>query len=216
MKKIMLLICMSVALSVSIMNVSANEKPINQQFDELQERITESLQDNGSHYVYDKEKISSWINQLDVKALNDFYGTNYTLDSLKTKIFNSIDSINLQENKEAGIIGARGTYCGRNYKTKGWNYERWFTNYNNTNVWANALDRDSSGGAVVSGALSILGAIPGFQGVGIAGTLLGLNATWRGFFKSALMANNGVCGVVSDINIFTSIYTVRSQSNFYE
>lgn len=96
MKKIMLFICISVTLSVSIMNVSANEKPINQ--------------------------------PLDVKALNDFYGTNYTLDSLKTKILNSIESISLQEN----------------------------------------------------------------------------------------MTNNGVCGVVCDINIFTSLYTVRSQSNFYE
>lgn len=214
-----LVICAMITISIN-----ATEESIETRFNELQDEITESLDidEENDKYIYNANYISSLVNNFDVDELNDFYETDYTKESLTSFIIYRLDTVKpsqaiptpLNSTEEINACSANSTYCGRNFYSTGWNYERFFTERSITQTWIRYLRE----GATQAMFEALLGAATsGTSAASWALTFMSAaSGLWKNGFAKALEYNNNLsnCGVVADINTFTTAYTVWSQPNF--
>lgn len=202
--------CLSLVFGGSICAVSATEnkdiieEQILQQFDELQNNITANLRVENQRYVYDYETIHNLIINYDLEPLNEVLGTNYTHDSLEALMLNDIEKTVIQPQ-------VYSTYCKDSGQLWGWNYDRYLTTKQETENWASALDAE----AIKEGTLSVITAFAGPFGRAI-GTISGIKGLYRSLLSRDLRSVNkeSDCGVVTDINRYSSWYTITNQLYF--
>lgn len=203
-------------LSLSVTGVSANT---NQSFDtnaielfnDMQEEVDNSLTLVDNKYVYNEDDIYKIVSSYDVDSINEYFGTDFTTKSLADKMITKID-----EYVYTPEISLRGTYYNRNYKTVGWNYNRWFTSQSMTNTWVRELEFASEvqgDASILAGCVSL---IPGYGGAGVASLGWAITSKWNSSFAAALEKANRAGGLVSDVNTIIPYYTITAQINFYE
>ena len=222
-------ICIAVALlATTLTTVNANEgtKPsrekIIEEFNELQKEIDEVLDIKGNKYVFDKTEVIQVVNDsdFDFNTYNEYFNTNYTKDVFADTAVHLIETANL-EYKSVGenTCSVRGTYCGKNGTSSGWNYDRFYNNKTNSEKSATKLDELSRNWALVAGSSGGISAfLPGIGTAIAAG--IGLGAGWNSWYAGTLAAairsnnSDGNCGTVTDINKFTTVFSVWSQREF--
>ncbi|WP_276933861.1 hypothetical protein [Dubosiella newyorkensis] len=84
-----------------------------------------------------------------------------------------------------------------------------------TNEMIQSLTNISNGELGTSIILGIISVLPGAGVIGWAGLTATLKAGWNGLYRQSLINVNGPGGTVTDINKFTSYYTVVRQTDFY-
>lgn len=192
----------------SVLNSVASRESVKIAFEELQDTIDRSIAiDLNGRYVYDQQEIRSIIysSDIDFVKFNSAFGKNYTKESLYNEIIAS-----LQTTVVKTPITTNGTYCNRNYSTGGWNYVREFMSSDVTTIATLELRRWANDISLVGLTRLIPNPIATIIAAG------GIFTAW--YYNSLANAweyNNNGCGVVSDINKFTTIFTVWDQRNFY-
>ena len=204
-KTIILLLCFILLTGFMTSNEVTNEDL----FIELQNNITESMTVRDGKYIYDEEVISSLINLSDVK----FENINFTKEDFIEIAIKNIQETDLTEN-----YLTRGIYCNSNFNAGGWNYTRAFASKSVTEGdIADLTYAANNWGLVAAGA----GSATMFTGPVGAAFFAGfaLGAGWNSWYASTLansltVKNNGRCGTVTDINKYTTVFTVWSQEEF--
>lgn len=213
---IMICLCMSLLF---ISPVAASERAIQEteesnaiilEFNEIQDNITDSLSIEGNHYTYNSDFINSLFYGFDVDKFNEATGKNYTLEGLKSDIYNALDTYVISNQ-----VSTYGTYYNRNATEEGWNYWRWYMSESKTNEMISSLTNASTGELGASVILGIISLLPGAGALGLAGLAATLKSGWNGLYRQSLINVNGPGGTVTDINKFTSYYTVVRQTDFY-
>ena len=216
-KTICTALSLTIFMSMAIIKGYASEESIDVQFDNIQNEISNSLEidEENDRYIYNSEYIQDLFEDFDVEAFNDYYGTEYTKQSLYDFVIYRLDTV---RPSQANIPVTRGDYCGRNYFTTGWNYQRWFTDKSKTNEWIGALRSEANSVMWTSGISAILSTIPGAGVLAAIDIILGPIGWYKDTLADSLSYNNNLsnCGCVTDFNVFTTIFTIWNQANFYE
>lgn len=199
-------LCLFLCLTImGIVPVNANEKgkgnDIVEEFQKLQDDIDESLTvDSNGKYVFTEVSIRNKVKAFDVKSLNDYYGTEYTNDSLADSMIKAIEEFQFSEKEmENYPVVCTADNCGINRVDGYWNFRRYFCDYNKTNEWIKE-ERNQANFDDVLGLFVPFGSIPLF-----------VNSKYCNLLADALASNNGDCGTITDINTFTSAFTVVPQ-----
>lgn len=214
-------------LATTITPINANESPmpsketVVEEFNELQNEIDKVLEIKGNRYVFDKEEVTRVVNDsgFNFENYNKYFGTDYTKNSFADTAVKMIETTNLEYKSEGdNTCSVRGTYCGKNGTSSGWNYDRFYNNKNNSEKAALGLDELSRNWGLIGSGGALAGLIPGIGPAIAAG--IGLGAGWNVWYASslasAIRSNNsdGSCGTVTDINKFTTVFSVWSQREF--
>lgn len=191
-------------------------------FNDLQSEIDKVLRIDDTKYVFNKEDVVNVINNydFDFQTYNEYFHTNYTNEGFADIVIKMIENADLTyHSNDSGSCSLRGTYCGKNGTSSGWNYDRFYNNKTNSKKVADKLDELSRNWSLISGASGGIGAfLPGIGTAIASGIALG--AVWNTWYTStlasAIRSNNedGNCGTVTDINKFTTVFTVWSQREF--
>lgn len=222
MKKILSSV-LSIVLSIFfvITPIGAKVLDINEQFIELQNKVTSVLNVSNNRYVYSEQEVVNVIKNenFDFDELNKKYGTSYSEESFIKLALHNI------ENAKLGIqyfnedtVCTYGTYCGRNAVEEGWNYFRFYYNKTETTTKVYQLRNLANNWTLVAAAGQFANYVPGLGtaiAVGIAAGV-GWNAWYATSLSNAMEYNNTFsgCGTVTDINKFTTVYSCYNQSNF--
>ncbi len=84
-----------------------------------------------------------------------------------------------------------------------------------TNEMIASLTNITTGELATSVILGVISLLPGAGLVGVAGLTATLKSGWNGLCRQSLINVNGPGGTVTDVNKFTSYYTVVRQIDFY-
>lgn len=225
-----LTLCVLCTFSVCLIQpIYANEisektkDEIVEEFNRLQNAIDEQLIIENNYYVFNADDVYQTIinSDFDFDTFNKYFNTDYTSHTFAQDVISRIKDADLTIRYNNTCDVTRGTYCQRNAEESGWNYRRTYYDYKKSNEAADILKQaanDCDLGSYAAGALAIL--LPGI-GSSIA-TALGVYTVLESWYLStladAIISNNkdGNCGTVTDINIFTSVFTVWSQKEFFE
>lgn len=116
---------------------SQNSKTsIEQEWDDLQNTITESLETVDGYYVCDHTYIKDLVTNFNVEEFNDFYKLDYTRNTLYNQIIENI------ENTPVSTM-PYGNYCGYEGRDDGWNYNRYLHDRSMTDAWTEQLDNQA-------------------------------------------------------------------------
>ena len=122
-KRVTILVFTLLVVSLMIVPISAVN---NRDFDELQQVITEIYYESDNSVVEKRIKIEKLVLSFDVDYMNHIYNTSYTNKELLERILYELEHYNneleqLDKNRTL-------SYCGANFNTSGWNYNRFFRN----------------------------------------------------------------------------------------
>lgn len=200
------LACMLFCLLPYNVSAAENNQDIEQDFEELQETITDSLLLSEGNYAYDETYIRSLINDFDVAALNEKYNLDWTNDSLADAMILSI-----QNTKPS--IQTYGRWCDTTYEHPmyGWNYDRYVEGVSSTTKWIAELRRIAIQDDHLGDISDLFGQTIGF----VTNIISLIDKNYKRGLANALEAKNyNECGTVTDINRFTAGHTVWNQKEF--
>ncbi len=212
-KRVTILVFTLLVASLMTVPISAVN---NRDFDELQQVITEIYYESDNSVVEKRLKIEKLVLSFDVDYMNNIYNTSYTNKELLERILYELEHYNYeleQLDKNRTL-----SYCGANFNTSGWNYNRFFRNKSNTIQLAYDLEKvanDTTLIGIPSAIIALLGPIGQAIATGMGiGTIF--NVWFYSGWASALRYNNEghACGTVSDLNKFFPNYSVWSQVGF--
>jgi hypothetical protein len=195
------------------------QSDIYQQFLDLQNKIDSVLTIANGRYNYNAKQIKNIINAsgFNFNMLNKELGTNYTEQSFTNAVLTSIQNTVLTKTSNNNMMMAAATsYCNVNKTTSGWNYNRAFANNTKSGQIADKLEQTADNWALFGTASTISSFIPVVGPFIAAGMGLGsgFNAWYSNTLARAIRVNMSGCGTVTDINKFTTVFTVWDQREF--
>ncbi len=188
---------------------------IDEAFKNLQNKIDSKLDivyDNGEYvysYNYDDIKEIIYNSGFDFEQFNAKYGTNYDKTSFLNAVITSIDSTKLHSN-----VAPIANYCNHDESTQGWNYYREFMSESVSKNTVSDLRQTATnfrlGGTGVGLLIGTVSKL--FGGVFKLGTAY--DAWYFDTLANSIEVNMSGCGTVTDINKFTTVFTVWDQRDF--
>lgn len=172
---------------------------IEKEFKELQDSITETLQENGNKYIYDEILIRSMVDSFDVDLFNEEYNVNYTNKTLADEMLKDIADFEIPIMTYNTPVYA----CDRNLEFNEWNYTRYYKSQGKATEFKAALKKDSNG-------LNVLASLAGVFSIW-ASAGIGFYSWQRNNMADDIDNYNGVCGIVMDINHYTTQWYTASQ-----
>lgn len=179
-------------------------------FINMQDKITAVLKISNGKYSYDYNEVKSIIDDFDFTEINKAIGSDYTNASYLREAINSINT-----SVPESPIKTRRAICGWNLTTEGWNYQKVFADYNESEYNA-ATYRDFSTilktGGVISGAATAL--VPPLAAIMVAASRLG--AAYYDMLSNTTERINkeSNCGTVTTVNKFVFTWTVKNQKGY--
>lgn len=205
----------------AIENTEPTKEEVLKDFNNLQVQIDSVLKNDGAKYIYNENEVIEVIDEynFDFSSFNKFFDTNYTEESFTDTALNLIENAELEYHSEGReTCDIRGTYCHKNGTSSGWNYDRFYKDKRNSEKAALGLDELSRNWSLIGAGGGLASLIPGIGPAIVAG--IGLGAGWNSWYASTLAAairsnnSDGDCGTVTDINKFTTVFSVWSQREF--
>lgn len=180
-----------------------HNKPIEEQWEIVQNEIDESLEMRNGKYAYNENEIKNIVSKLDINDFNVYTKKAYTSKSLSDEIIKSIKGVEIKPSTYMTVMKT----CNYQGRDDGWNYYRSYSEHDSAVKWAARLKADAN-------KLSLSGLvtdkIPGPYGKAL-GFSVSVGSVYYNGLANAITAKNKSCGVVADQNRFAPVYEVVSQ-----
>lgn len=198
-----------------------SKEEITEDFNKLQSEIDKVLLIENNHYVFNENEVYKVVSDynFDFNTFNKYYETNYTSDTFAKYAIVLIKDADLSYKpiESSDVCEINGTYCGRNANTSGWNYNRYYRNKSKSAEAINNLRNAANTAGDIGVGIDVIEKI--FPGITSAfGIGAKISEWYLDTLADAIASNNkdGDCGTVTDINKFTTVFTVWSQKEFVE
>ena len=209
----------SVAMAASneemnMVEQSKEEEVATREFLAMQDQITSVLQIEDGHYVYNKDDVRNIVYSFDFDKLNQQLDLNYTKETFYNIAIESIDQTKFKENK---FTTYNTNPYNKNDFQEGWNYYRSWQDHNTAKTSIkNMYDAADvlTAGAGIGGIVGIFSSGPLAPFVGIMAGVSGLTALYFQNMARNTEYKNNYSGIVLEVNKFTAVYDVWSQSEY--